>query len=97
MTNDQEIEFTVAVLRGVLEKGASRLATSMKRREETYNLIQEGKDNYRTEWLRGSVLRIIDTLGEIALEFDAAHPDEVCSVQDFGDILASTINSLKKM
>ena len=97
MTTEEQIEFTVAVFSNVLHDRRDRIAAGIRRREEAHELAQQGKTNYRTEWVRDSVLRVVDTLAEIARDFDAKHPDDQCTTKDFGDILMSTIRALQSL
>lgn len=97
MEKRDEIDFTVNTLLTVVRTGNTKLHNAVKRREETYDAIQRGEETYRTKWIQDSVMRVVDTLLVISADFDAQYPDECCSAQDLGDILASTIATLRKM
>ncbi len=97
MTTEERIEFTVNVFANLLHNRRDRLATGIRRREEAKEVLEKGGENYRTEWIHQSVMRVVDTLTEIARDFDAQHPDDQCTTQDFGDILMSTIRALQRV
>lgn len=91
-----EITFTQNVFSNLLADGRTRLANAERQRLETEKAIERGEENYRTEWLREAVLKVIDTLGEVARDFNVKHPRDLCTAKDFGDILISTIATLKR-
>lgn len=97
MTQAEQITFTVQVFTNVKLNNRQRSLNAIRRREETQDLLDKGEDNYRTQWIRESVLRVVDTLGAIAEDFDRKHPDDRCTVRDWGDILMSTIRTLQRL
>lgn len=93
-----QIDFTVRTLAAVKNRDAARLARGSAIRELLHKQLKLGMapEHYRLEWINRSIGRVIDTLGQVAAEFDREHPDDKASVNDFADILASTMLTLQR-
>lgn len=92
-----QIEYIVTSLLAVKRMQSTRLQRGLALRQVLGKRLAAGEmpEHYRVQWLSSSVDRIMAVLGEVATEFNAAHPDDVASSADFIDILSSTINTLK--
>lgn len=93
-----DIDDTIRTFENVIAHAGQRLKTGEALRGRLQSALARGEDpnHYRLEWIRSGVLRINNTLLKLAEEFNAAHPDDRCSVQDLGDVLASTLATLKR-
>lgn len=96
MTEQERIEFTVSTFVNILRDNSLRLQRAEQRREHALAGLDQGHENYRIVWIKDSVIRVLGTLEEIAREFNEGNPAEVCTLQDFGDILQSTLRTLVK-
>lgn len=98
-TTQDKIDFTVSVFTSTLRNKRLRVQNALRDREETHDLLQKGlgRDSKRGELITDGVLRLFDTLELVAREFNQKHPDDMCTTQDFGDILLSAIRTLQKV
>ncbi len=96
MTTEEQISFTVSAFLSVLDDSARRIKRSTRLRDQIHEALMRGDepDHYRVEWMRESVVEIFSLLETIATKFNEAHPDDVCTSQDFEDLLASTLATL---
>lgn len=92
------IEFVKETLKKLIASNQNRLLNSYNSREKIKNQLDQGElpDDYRVEFIIESSWRVIDLLEIIAKEFNEQHPNDLCSVHDFLDILATTMNKLKQ-
>ena len=62
-----------------------------------HKVLEQGGQpgGYRAQWLKDSAMVIIDTLGDLAQDFDDSHCDDRCSANDLFDIMATAIGILK--
>lgn len=74
------------------------LQNGTKLRNRLAQQIQLGETptGYRYDFLVNSAYRLIDELGNIARDFNDAHPDDRCSTIDFCDILATATEIIKQ-
>lgn len=94
MTVDPEIEFTVATFTNLLRDNKRRHQRALQLRHEAHESAEHGDENYRIEWLKQSVRRVLDALEAIAIDFNVKHLEEACTTEDFKDILASALKTL---
>jgi virulence-associated protein VapD len=93
MLTNEELDYTVTTFVNVVRANKSRLRTSLRNRERAHEDLEKGLANERIEWVRESVMVMMDTLEEIARKFNEKHPNDLCSVDDFKDILMSTLRT----
>jgi hypothetical protein len=76
---------------------AERLENGIRKREQLVKDIEAGKDpeNERTEWIADTALALLETLKERALQFDEKYLDDMISVRDFGDAIATLTGFLQ--
>lgn len=93
---DASVEYTIKTLENAIAHHQQRLKNGEKLRERVGEAINRGEypDHYRVRWIQDSVQRVNDTLIQVAEEFNRAHPEDRCSAQDLGDVLASTLAAL---
>lgn len=93
-----QIKFANEVLYNLLTTQKKRLENSVQKRNALMASIDRGETptGYRADFLRESAQRILIELGAIARDFNAAHPDDRCTAQDFVDVLNTTILWIKK-
>lgn len=94
---EEDIEFTVATLLNVRKDNKLRLTRAHQLRDEAHSANEAGRDNYRVEWIRLSVMRIFETLELIAIAFNTEHPEDLCTAKDLGDILMSSLRTLQSI
>jgi hypothetical protein len=93
---DEEIQFTVDVLKNAVRDSNIRLQTALRLREQVHAALEAGDHgHYRVDWIKDGVKRVLDTLELLAREFNASHPNDLCTTRDFGDVLMSTIATLR--
>jgi hypothetical protein len=92
----KDIENVANILLFVVKSQAIKLAYGTRKREEIREKLKKGIKctDYRAGWLMDSRSRILDTLAEVGNTFNARFPHDCASVQDFVDILQSTMNQL---
>lgn len=75
-----------------------KLARGMQRRAALAADLAAGVEatGTRATWLHDTSLAIIALLGEEALEFNKANPDDLISASDLVDALATAIQTIKK-
>lgn len=69
----------------------SKLRYGAKLRAEMQEAIGRGESpkGYRVDWILKTVTELFGWLGEKAAEFNAAHPQDAISADDFSDVLAT--------
>lgn len=102
MTEDQSADeeqntFTTNVLINALHSHAAKLKHGSELRDEIHEALASGVEpnHYRVEWIKDSVVQIFGQLEEIAREFNRNHPEDRCSTEDYNDILASALATLR--
>jgi hypothetical protein len=95
----QDLEFIATALGDAVESArfSVRLQHGAKLRAAIYRAMAQGEaiDHYRVQWLGASGAKIVQFARNLCKEFDEAHPDDMASAYDLGDILriaASHIN-----
>jgi len=88
---------SLVLLRFVTDKEA-KLRYGAKLRASMQASISRGEEpsGYRVEWILQTVSDIFTWLGTRAAEFNAKHPQDRVSADDFSDILATASARLKK-
>lgn len=87
----QDLEFIASALGDAVESArySVRLQHGANLRTALYRAMAQGAqvDHYRLQWLGSAGARIVDFARSLCREFDAAHPDDMASAYDLGDIL----------
>ncbi len=94
----EKADFAKKVLVRAASSSEDRMRHGARLREEIRRRIDAGDEvsGYRVDWLDGASNRIIDELAKVALEFNERHLDDLCSLNDLGDVLATALNRLRK-
>jgi hypothetical protein len=97
VTAEQEIESSVETLTAILRHEHRRAATGATMRTHLHKQIELGNDpeHYRMDWLRESVLEIMEHLQIIADNFNRTHDNDKASIGDMLDILHSTAKNIR--
>lgn len=92
MTDAEKIQYTTSVFVAMVSEREDRLARGVRMRNAMHEQIARGEKptGYRPEWLKHSAIKLVQTLQQMASDFDKAHPDDKCSVADLLDVLATT-------
>lgn len=97
---DEQVAFTKAILLRCVVENTTRLANGSKLRDVMFEEYKKGlrhvENNYRYVWLKASIRKVDDLLGNVALDFNVQHADDMASIQDMIDILTSALANLKK-
>ena len=87
----QDLEFIASALGEAVESAylSARLQQGARLREGLYRAMAQGEavDHYRLQWLGSSAARLVDFARSMCREFDLAHPDDMASAYDLGDVL----------
>jgi hypothetical protein len=88
--NDTAKNANRIILKFITDKEA-KLRYGAKLRAEMQEMLGRGEEpkGYRVEWILRTVNELFTWLGEKAAEFNAAHPQDAISVDDFSDVLAT--------
>lgn len=86
-----DLEFIASALGDAVEstRYSVRLTYGSRLRAGLYRAMAQGQqvDHYRLQWLGSSGARIVAFARSLCREFDTAHPDDMASAYDLGDIL----------
>lgn len=96
----RDIDFAVEVLSKLTEPSTDeRVRNGQRLRAKYIEVIKAGgdPDGYRWEWLRKSTGELVELLQMMADDFNKAHPDDFCTIQDLLDIVAGTEGRLRKV
>lgn len=87
----QDLEFIASALGDAVESArySVRLRHGSNLRTALYRAMAQGTQvqHYRIQWLGTAAARIVEFARQQCREFDAAHPDDMASAYDLGDIL----------
>ena len=91
LSSEEKIAFATRVLSTVGVDDYARLQRGLELRKEMHAAQARGEVvmGYRIEWLHKTaqeVIRLVKAAGE---NFNMLHPDDKCSLLDFGDVLAT--------
>lgn len=97
MGEDEKIEFIQRTFHRLLAHEKQRLAIGMAVRNHMHEQLSHGIqiDHYRSDWIRDSIVRVIDLLDAIRKDFNRAHPEDKCSSADILDIADSVTATLR--
>lgn len=99
MDKQDQVDFTVAVLKSLSTNAHDRLEYGRILRQKMHDQIVRGEEptGYRAEWLKSVAVDLIGRLGAAAHEFDNSHVNDKASVADLLDILATAMNLLENV
>lgn len=88
--NDTARNANKILLRFIVDKDA-KLRYGARLRAQTQEAIGRGESptGYRVDWILKTVTEMFAWLAERAAEFNAAHPQDAISADDFSDVLAT--------
>lgn len=91
-----DVEAALGVIATAVRNRALRLKRGTARRVAMAAALAQGRDPQgpRARWLEATSRRVLAVLEEQAVAFNAAQPDDLISVQDFGDALATALAAL---
>lgn len=97
MTNKEKAQFASKVFCKLLSGHSDKLQKANQSRNKIVEQINNGQKptGYRYKFLKDSSWKVVDLLAELALQFNKEHPDDVCTVLDFVDILNTTIHRIE--
>lgn len=97
MDTNARIEFSCDVIGAVIRRQQTRLQNGLRKRNEMFRDMDEHgvSDGYRYEWLKSSVLSVIDELNRLGAEFNRQFPEDRASLDDYLDVLFSATETLK--
>lgn len=99
MIDEKQIDFACGLLYKFVTSKERRLKLGSEKRAELQKQIAAGEKvtGYRAEWLFGSASRVLDILIDCASEFNISYPEDMISVQDLKDVLATTSAKLDQV
>lgn len=95
----KRIETLKSQLIALIENYDNRTKKGLENRNAMVAKIKKGEipTGYRYDFLQTSAYKVVDTLGELAQQFDDEHPDDRCTSVDFIDILSAAIEVIREV
>ena len=96
-TNEQLVDAAVS-LYGTVTNSQLKVDFGSRLREANRKMLEDGitPENYRMEYLKEARLECIDLLQKMSVDFGGRYMHDSLSVQDFVDILNSTVYMLRE-
>lgn len=96
--NPRTVDFAINTILDYVRDKDRRLRVSAEIRTTLGDALARGETpvHYRIDWLRASSERVNDLLQQLALEFNQAHPADMCSVADLMDVLHNSLHRIKR-
>jgi hypothetical protein len=92
----KDIENVGNILHFIVNNQDIKLAFGTRKRDEMRDKLKKGiqPNDYRASWLMSARSEMVNTLEKLGTVFNKRFPHDCASVQDFVDILQSTMNQL---
>lgn len=96
MKNQEETKYACLILFRFVNSKEQRLKNGAMRRKQILQSIKDGKtvSGYRPEWMLNTIDVVLKTLITESEKFNNTYYDDMVSVEDMKDILASVIHKL---
>ena len=94
MTESEKIEYATTAFQCLVNEKQSRLRRGLILRQAMHHQIERGEDptGYRAEWLKATTRKVSQLLAEEAERFNKTYVNDMASVPDLLDVLATVTN-----
>jgi hypothetical protein len=96
MFTQAQLRKTSEILYHTVTSKDVKLRYGLSKRAEIMAALKRGEKvgGYRVQFILRARNAIVDTLMEVGQEFNTANPHDLVSLQDFGDVLTTTLKQL---